>query len=697
MDRPYLLSCHFLSSVLLHYHFLNLLSPSQIQQAAIQFLTAGEYKNTCYEGVDAAKIKGHIQIICTVDPDMLCWRNFHLCYLFSFYLEKKKVNSLEPYQVKLRRKCWYYVIIFLRQRRAKFLLPLSSAYLKSATIDNALQKNQEFKKFFKKMEKYRMDHIDGLDNSHWRDVIKCTVTFSADDDNLEVCSYPTDDLPLSIPGPDKTESVKSTASLPPDTERSTTSPSPEVSSSYGDLLRVQLMAADRTNYRLLQVLTREKHEYQDMAEDIRERIKRVDIEIKELAMAMVVNVHNLKELMEHQIQNDKNPALQISLDRLMQEMPTYASAAKLVNYVNLSMLKDPSLDSVMVIEKWPKFPVNVDGKMEGKDNIGGDKDLEQEESIDLTNTTLHTPPSSPHKEPQTVIIDLLLPRKEVDLTTGSSPEIPSSIAKPLLPPRRSERVFVEKIKKVRPRKSKQETSTTSTTLPPTSVTKRRKTSSASSRSSGITVAEKMKMLAPCSGSSAGSSVGGSSSGSSDDGSSPGSSGGSSTRSSLDGSSTGSSLDGSSVGSLEGSSIGEGSSIEGSSVGESSTGSSVEESSTGGSSIEGSSVVESSVEVPSTGSSVEESSTGVSSIEGSSVVGSSTGSSAGESFVEESSTVGSSIERSSEDGSSIGGSLGEGSSKGGSSGGSSKEVPTITSTVASVRIPLWKQRLLLGNK
>jgi hypothetical protein len=131
MDCPYLLSCHFLSTVLLHFHFMNVLSPAQIQQAAIQFLTAGGYKNTCYRDVDAAKIKEHVQIICTVDPDMLCWRNFHLCYLFSYYLEKKTVLSLEPYQIKLRRKCWYYVIIFLRQRRSQFLLLLDSQYLKS--------------------------------------------------------------------------------------------------------------------------------------------------------------------------------------------------------------------------------------------------------------------------------------------------------------------------------------------------------------------------------------------------------------------------------------------------------------------------------------------------------------------------------------------------------------------------------------
>jgi hypothetical protein len=44
-----------------------------------------------------------------------------------------------------------------------------------------------------------------------------------------------------------------------------------------------------------------------MAEDIKERIKRVDMEIKELAMSMVVNAHNLRNLMEHQIQNDKKP------------------------------------------------------------------------------------------------------------------------------------------------------------------------------------------------------------------------------------------------------------------------------------------------------------------------------------------------------------------------------------------------------
>lgn len=116
MDCPFLLSFHFLSSVLLHYHFVNFLSPYQIQQAAIHFITTKDYKNTCYTDVDTANIKQHVQDICTVDPDMLCWRNYHLCYLFSFWLNKKKVNQLQPYQVKLRRKCWYYVIIFLRER-----------------------------------------------------------------------------------------------------------------------------------------------------------------------------------------------------------------------------------------------------------------------------------------------------------------------------------------------------------------------------------------------------------------------------------------------------------------------------------------------------------------------------------------------------------------------------------------------------
>jgi hypothetical protein len=94
----------------------------------------------------------------------------------------------------------------------------------------------------------------------------------------------------------------------------------------------------------------------------------------------------------------KNPDLQISLDHLKKEMPTYASATKLVNYVNLSMLKDPSLESLMVLERWPKFPDSSDGKMEGKGINDEDEDLELEEEIDLTPSTSYTPPPSPYRD-----------------------------------------------------------------------------------------------------------------------------------------------------------------------------------------------------------------------------------------------------------------------------------------------------------
>ena len=55
IDCPYLLSCHFLSTVLLHYHFADFLSTDQIQEAAIKFIKTAEYKNTCYDDVDALK------------------------------------------------------------------------------------------------------------------------------------------------------------------------------------------------------------------------------------------------------------------------------------------------------------------------------------------------------------------------------------------------------------------------------------------------------------------------------------------------------------------------------------------------------------------------------------------------------------------------------------------------------------------
>jgi hypothetical protein len=289
MDCPYLLSCHFLSTVLLHYHFADFLSTDQIQKAAIQFIKTAEYKNTCYDDVDALKIKGHVQIISTVDPDLLCWRNFHLCYLFAFWLCRKKVKQLPPFQVKLRRRLWYYVIIFLRERRSVYLLELDSLYLKSPTVDHAYQKTQEFKKFAKKMTNLAMDTMEGLDNAHWNDLRIYTSQMSSSDDDPTANEYPTDPLPPVI-----STKVKSKSS------RSTATPTSETPPSYGSLLREQLTSSNKQDYRLLQMLIIERNDLRNQAADIAEKINMFDAEILLLSTSMVADFNDLKDLMEHQ-------------------------------------------------------------------------------------------------------------------------------------------------------------------------------------------------------------------------------------------------------------------------------------------------------------------------------------------------------------------------------------------------------------
>ncbi len=94
--------------------------------------------------------------------------------------------------------------------------------------------------------------------------------------------------------------------------------------------------------------------------------------------------------MEHQVKTDNQPSLQASLDSLKQT-PFYKTPAKLVAHVNRSKLKDYSVDSPVVTNRWLKLPaIEEKGSKEVPADVLGD----QVDGTDVNEATPE-PPSSP--------------------------------------------------------------------------------------------------------------------------------------------------------------------------------------------------------------------------------------------------------------------------------------------------------------
>ena len=158
IDCPYFLACHYLSSALLHYQFKGFLTPDEIESEAIKTIAATDFKCPFIDNINEGTLKLHVQTILKVDPEMYCWRNFHMCYLFGWWTArgKNQVAGFDPYQRKTRRYVWYYIIIYLRKRMSQHAKVLNSSYLKSITVEHALKNTKEVKNYVAKMVKQKL-------------------------------------------------------------------------------------------------------------------------------------------------------------------------------------------------------------------------------------------------------------------------------------------------------------------------------------------------------------------------------------------------------------------------------------------------------------------------------------------------------------------------------------------------------------
>ena len=103
-DCPYLVSCHVLSSILNITRIIGLTSPEELRETAIKTISVEGYTNQHYPQISKDSLNKYIDIILQVDPNMYCWTNFHISYLYSHWIVigKNKVDKLDKGQKKLR-------------------------------------------------------------------------------------------------------------------------------------------------------------------------------------------------------------------------------------------------------------------------------------------------------------------------------------------------------------------------------------------------------------------------------------------------------------------------------------------------------------------------------------------------------------------------------------------------------------------
>ena len=180
-DCHYLTSCHILSSVLSSSQIIGITPLDELKELAYRNLADKDYENENHPQINRDSLDKHIAKILQVDPQMYCWTNFHLSYLYSHCLVvgKNPVSSLDSTQRKIRLKAWYYVIIFLCRRMTTYPELLDSSYLRSVVqcINNILS----VKSFALEMTKRNLETKRGIDTRHWHNIETAITAYSNDD------------------------------------------------------------------------------------------------------------------------------------------------------------------------------------------------------------------------------------------------------------------------------------------------------------------------------------------------------------------------------------------------------------------------------------------------------------------------------------------------------------------------------------